>query len=198
MVHRPSSWDQSYVDGSPPWDIGRPQPVFVRVADSGQVRSPVLDSGCGTGEHALLFAERGFEVTGVDIAAPAIEAARAKAAQRGLSVTFEVADVLALDRHGFATVLDNGVFHVFDDADRARYVASLAAATRPGGILYLHCFSDQMPGDDGPRRITQAELRAAFADGWRVLDIEATRIDVRPEYRPEPAYAWLATIVRDA
>ncbi|HLT10373.1 MAG TPA: class I SAM-dependent methyltransferase [Micromonosporaceae bacterium] len=198
MVHGPSSWDQSYLDGSPPWDIGRPQPAFVRVADRGQVRSPVLDSGCGTGEHALLFAERGFEVTGVDIAAPAIEAARAKAAQRGLSVTFEVADVLALDRHGFATVLDNGVFHVFDDADRARYVASLAAATRPGGMLYLQCFSDQEPGDDGPRRITQAELRAAFANGWRVLDIEATRIDVRPEFRLEPARAWFATIVRDA
>jgi len=198
VVHGPSSWDQSYLDGSPPWDIGRPQPAFVRVADRGQVRSPVLDSGCGTGEHALLFAERGFEVTGVDIAAPAIEAARAKAAQRGLSVTFEVADVLALDRHGFATVLDNGVFHVFDDADRARYVASLAAATRPGGMLYLQCFSDQEPGDDGPRRITQAELRAAFANGWRVLDIEATRIDVRPEFRLEPARAWFATIVRDA
>ncbi|MBX6748143.1 MAG: class I SAM-dependent methyltransferase [Micromonosporaceae bacterium] len=197
-MHGPSPWDQSYLGGSPPWDIGRPQPVFVRIADSGQVRSPVLDSGCGTGEHALLFAERGFEVTGVDIAAPAIEAARAKAARRGLSVTFEVADVLALDRHGFATVLDNGVFHVFDDADRARYVASLAAATLPGGMLYLQCFSDQMPGTDGPRRISQAELRAAFADGWRVLDIEATRIEVRPEYWPEPAHAWLATIVRDA
>jgi hypothetical protein len=106
--------------------------------------------------------------------------------------------VLALDRLGrrFATVIDSGVFHIFDDFDRHRYVASLAAVLDPGGVLYLLCFSEHTPGSTGPRRVTQAELRAAFAGGWRVDRIEPSRMEVREEYAPEPAHAWLAKIVR--
>ena len=43
---------------------GRPQPVWVGVVE--EIISPVLDSGCGTGEHALLLAERGMDVVGID------------------------------------------------------------------------------------------------------------------------------------
>jgi hypothetical protein len=86
------SWDEAYTDGWAPWDIGRPQPTFVQLADAGEISPPVV------GQH---------------------------------------------------------------DADRARYVASLAAALVPGGVLHLLCFSELTPGDDGPRRITQDEMRAA-------------------------------------
>ena len=193
-----SSWDAVYRDHSPPWDIGRPQQAWIRLADAGEINPPVLDSGCGTGEHALLLAERGMAVLGVDVAPAAIDLARAKAALRGLNASFEVGDVLALDRLGrrFATVIDSGVFHVFDDVDRSRYVASLAAVLEPGGVLQLMCFSEHTPGTTGPRRVTQAELRSAFAEGWTVDRIEPAQFEVREEYAPEPAHAWLAKIVR--
>jgi SAM-dependent methyltransferase len=191
-------WDAVYVSGGAPWDIGRPQAAFVALADAGEIGSPVLDSGCGTGEHALMLAERGLTATGVDAAPTAISAARRKALERGLDVTFEVGDVLALDRldRTFATVIDSGVFHVFDDADRARYVSSLSTVLDPGGVLYLLCFSEATPGDTGPRRVTQAELRAAFADGWRIDRIDAATFEVRAEFLIRPS-AWLARIVRD-
>jgi SAM-dependent methyltransferase len=191
-------WDAVYVSGGAPWDIGRPQAAFVALADAGEIGSPVLDSGCGTGEHALMLAERGLTATGVDAAPTAISAARHKALERGLDVTFEVGDVLALDRldRTFATVVDSGVFHVFDDADRARYVSSLSTVLDPGGVLYLLCFSELTPGDTGPRRVTQAELRAAFADGWRIDRIDTSNFEVRAEYPFRPS-AWLARIVRD-
>ena len=193
-----SWWDAVYADGSAPWDIGRPQTAFVRLADAGEIASPVLDAGCGTGEHALMLAERGFAVTGVDLSATAIGLARGKAADRGLATDFEVADVLALDRMGrtFASVLDNGVFHVFDDDDRVRYVRSLASVLDAGGVLHLMCFSEHTPGTLGPRRVTQAELRTAFADGWEVERIEAAQFDVRADWAPRAANAWLARIVR--
>lgn len=193
-----SSWDWAYTQGAAPWDIGRPQPVFVGLADGGEISSPVLDSGCGSGEHALMLAERGLEVLGVDVAPTAIRHARAKAAERGLDVEFVVGDVLELRRleRTFATVIDSGVFHTFDDADRPRYVASLAAALRPGGILHLCCFSEHTPGNWGPRRVTQAELRAAFTDGWQVARIVAAQFDVLPGTTDSPPRAWLARIVR--
>ena len=201
MAQGIDDWDASYTrDLPPPWDIGRPQPAFVRLADAGEIRSPVLDSGCGTGEHALLLASRGHDVLGLDVSPTAVERARAKAADRGLSATFEVGDVLDLGSLGrtFATVVDNGVFHVFDDTDRGRYVRSLADACEPGGVVHLMCFSEHTPGESGPRRVTQHELREAFADGWRVERIEADQIDVRPDWDLLPAQAWLARIVREA
>jgi SAM-dependent methyltransferase len=191
-------WEAVYIDDSAPWDIGRPQPAWSRLAAEGEIESPVLDSGCGTGEHALLLASRGHEVVGIDLSENAIARAREKAEARGVQVDFRVGDVLHLDRLGreFATVIDSGVFHVFDDDDRARYVRSLASVLRDGGVLHLLAFSEHTPGTQGPRRVTQAELHAAFSDGWEVDRIEAAMFEVRPDWAQIPARAWLAHVVR--
>jgi cyclopropane fatty-acyl-phospholipid synthase-like methyltransferase len=199
MTTPAAGWDSAYEAGSrAPWDIGRPQPAFVHLADDGVLRGRVLDAGCGTGEHALLAAARGADVVGVDISPRAIEQARYKAAERGLAVRFETADALSLGELGltFDTVIDSGLFHVFDDAGRARYVTSLASVLESGGTCYLMCFSDRQPGDLGPRRVRQEELRAAFSDGWDVTAIVAEAFEVNPGLGTPTAQAWLATIRR--
>ena len=113
-------------------------------------------------------------------------------------VRFEVADALSLDGLGltFDTVIDSGLFHVFDDADRARYVTSLASVLESGGTCYLMCFSERQPGAIGPRRVRQEELRAAFSDGWGVTSIVADAFEVNPGLGTPTAQAWLATIRR--
>jgi cyclopropane fatty-acyl-phospholipid synthase-like methyltransferase len=193
-------WDSAYaLDAEPPpWDIGRPQPAFLRLADRGLLSGRLLDSGCGTGEHTLLAAARGAEAMGVDISQVAIERARDKAAERGVPARFEVSDVLSLEKFGmtFDTIIDSGVFHVFDDEDRARYVASLASVLRPGGYYYLICFSDRQPGDWGPRRVREDELRSAFSDGWAVSSIEADTFEINPGMPTPTVQAWLAVISR--
>ena len=192
-------WDESYTAGTPaPWDIGRPQPTFVRLADEGRLTGRLLDAGCGTGENALLAASRGADVTGIDIAPTAIARARAKAAERGLTGRFEVADALDLGRLGLTvdTVIDSGVFHVFEDEDRARYVAGLAGVLRPGGACYLMCFSDRQPGTWGPRRVRADELRAAFGEGWVVESVAADVFEINPVDGATRVQAWLAAIRR--
>ena len=203
------SWDDSYTGSTPaPWDLGEPQPAFVRLAEQGLLTGQVLDAGCGTGEQTLLAASSGAQALGVDVSPAAIGRARDKAAVRGIpaaaggqfgTARFEVADALSLGDLGltFDTIIDSGLFHVFDDDGRARYVASLASVLRPGGHLYLMCFSDRQPGAFGPRRVSQDELRAAFADEWTVLAIEASTFALNPGFFPATtAQAWLATIVR--
>ena len=189
-------WDAMYGGAPAPWDIGRPQPVFIALADSGRITGRVLDAGCGSGEHTLMVAERGLDATGVDVASTAIVIAQRKAEDRNLSARFIAMDALKLTELGeqFDTVLDSGLFHCFDDEQRVQYVEALRAVTTPGSRLLLCCFSNEQPGDWGPRRIHQEDLRTAFANGWKIESIEAARFDVNLD--PPTALAWLMTATR--
>lgn len=182
--------------GTPPWNIGRPQPAFQALADAGTLQGRVLDAGCGTGEHALMAASLGLAATGVDTAPTAIAIAQRKVAERGLDARFLVWDALDLPGLGeqYDTVLDCGLFHVLDDGDRATYVRGLRAVIPIGGQFHMLCFSDRQPGDFGPRRISQDEIREAFTDGWRINSIRPARLEILPA--PAAALGWLATITR--
>jgi SAM-dependent methyltransferase len=199
MTQPRNSWDASYqATTPPPWDIGRPQPAFVRLAEDGRLTGILLDAGCGTGENTLLAATHGAEAIGIDGSRAAIELARRKAVERSVSARFEVGDALELALLGvaFDTIIDSGLFHVFDDDARARYVTSLGAVARPDCHLYLMCFSDRQPGDFGPRRVTKTELVVAFSDGWTIDEIAAAEFAVNASFGTNAAKAWLATITK--
>jgi cyclopropane fatty-acyl-phospholipid synthase-like methyltransferase len=169
--------------GQAPWDIGKPQKPFMDAAD--QIAGSVLDAGCGTGDTALYLAGRGCKVTGIDFLEVPIQRARRKADERGLQATFLVKDALTLTdwTERFDNAIDSGLFHVFSDGDRQRYVAGLATVLQPNGRLFLMCFSDEEPGAQGPRRVSKQELRDAFARGWSIESIQAVRIEVRPDLK---------------
>ena len=192
---------ESIYAGKAPWDIDRPQRAFVEAAD--RVTGAVLDAGCGTGENALFFAGRGHPVLGIDFLEGPLQVARRKAEARGLDAEFVRMDALTLgglDRQ-FDSVIDSGLFHVFSDEDRARYVAGLAHVTKPGGRIFLLCFSDEEPGTQGPRRVSQRALRESFAGGWDVEEIRAARFEVVPDlkdisFSEGGPKAWFAVIQR--
>ena len=184
--------------GQPPWDIGRPQAAFAALADAGLIRGRVLDVGCGTGEHVLMCADLGLDATGVDLAQVALRAAEEKARARGLTARFIHQDARHLSGLGesFDTVLDCGLFHlpVFTEEDRDSYVASLRSVLRPGGRYFMLCFSDREPGMIGPLRLTQDQIRTAFADGWQIDSIEPAIIEITTD--PAGVRAWLMTATR--
>jgi cyclopropane fatty-acyl-phospholipid synthase-like methyltransferase len=153
------------------------------VAD--RISGSILDVGCGTGDTALYFAGRGCKVTGMDFIEEPINRAKQKTAERGLSATFQVMDALALKDlpERFDNVIDSGLFHVFADDDRKRYVEGLATVLKPGGRLFLLCFSDQEPGTHGPRRVPKKELHDTLAEGWTIESIEPSRFEVRPDLK---------------
>ena len=201
-VHDRAHFEESY-SGDAPWDIGKPQRPFVAVAD--RATSPVLDAGCGTGDTSLFFAARGCRVTGIDFTNEAIRRAQAKAAKQELDVAFVEKDALTLADWDarFGTVLDSGLFHVFSDEDRRRYVQGLAHVLQQGGQLFLMCFSDKEPGTEGPRRVSQQELRNAFDRGWDIESIDPVRVEVNPRFKEANfseggPKAWFATIRRQS
>ena len=190
-----SFFDTAY-EGSPPWDLGRPQHAVVELAEAGQIVGSVLDVGCGTGEHALYLAERGHAVVGVDLSPRAIELAEAKARERGSPAVFEVWDALRVDELGrpFDTALDVGMFHTLTDEERPVYARSLRRALRDRGRLLLLCWSERNDWGRGPRRVSQMELLGTFEAGWTVLSIEPASYESR---LPESIHAWLMTAQRE-
>jgi cyclopropane fatty-acyl-phospholipid synthase-like methyltransferase len=186
-------FDSAY-RGQPPWDIGRPQKEFVELVRMGEITGSVLDLGCGTGEHALFFAEEGYEVWGIDSAPLAIRKAKEKASARGLPAHFLVLDARDLPRltRKFDTATDSGFFHTLTDEDRLVFVDNLAAVLPHGGKYFMLCFSDLEPGGYGPRRITQQEIRDSFRDGWFINYIRSAVFESRT--RAEGPRAWLSSI----
>jgi cyclopropane fatty-acyl-phospholipid synthase-like methyltransferase len=186
-------FDAAY-QGTPPWDIGHPQKVFVELIQRGEITGSVLDIGCGTGEHALFFAKEGHEVWGIDSAPLAVQKAKEKAAARGLDVHFLVMDALNLSKlnRKFDTATDSGLFHTLSDEDRPVFVDNLAAILSSSGKYFMLCFSELEPGGYGPRRITQREIQDSFRDGWSINYIRPAVFESRT--RAEGPRAWLSSI----
>lgn len=190
------NWDEIYARG-PRWDIGRPQPAFLALAESGAISGRVLDVGCGTGEHVLMCAALGLDATGVDISRVAIDAAERKAYERGLNARFLRHDVRRLAELGesFDTVLDSGLLvHVInDEQDRVAYLQGLRAVVRPGGRYFVLCFRGPRNGS-GPRHLVCEDVTACFTEGWRVDATEETTLDSLTDEDGIPA--WLIALTR--
>jgi cyclopropane fatty-acyl-phospholipid synthase-like methyltransferase len=200
MIPDRSTFENAYA-GQAPWDIGKPQKPVLDVAE--QISGSALDAGCGTGDTTLFFAGRGCKVTGIDFIEEAIRRARRMATERGVKATFLVKDAKTLKdwNERFDNAIDSGLFHVFSDEDRLRYVEGLATVLKPGGRLFLMCFSDEEPGEQGPRRVSKKELHTAFAEGWSIESIEPTRAEVRPDlkdlnFSEGGPKAWFAVVRR--
>jgi cyclopropane fatty-acyl-phospholipid synthase-like methyltransferase len=189
-----SFFDSAYKGGPPPWDIGRSQREFIDLVKRGEITGSVLDIGCGTGENALFFAQEGHEVWGIDSTPLAIQKAKEKAAERGLQAHFLVLDALHLTglNRKFSTVTDSGLFHTLSDEDRPVFVENLAAVLSPAGKYFMLCFSDLEPAGYGPRRITHAEIRSTFRDGWTINYIRPATFESRT--RKEGSRAWLSSL----
>lgn len=168
-------FDEAYTSGTAPWVIGEPQPAIVVLEErGGWIRGSVLDLGCGTGEHTIYLTRLGYEVRGVDSSERAIEQARTNAAEHNVAARFEVGDALRLgDDPTFDTVIDSALFHIFDQADRGRYIRSLHRICRPGALVHVLALSDTGPAF-GPQ-VSDATIREAFDEGWVLEELQPSQ-----------------------
>lgn len=155
-----------------PWDVHQAQPRLMELEALGGVAGEVLDIGCGLGDNSIFLASRGHAVTGLDGSPAAIERARTRAAEAGVTVNFAVADATSLTGYDgrFDTVIDSALYHCLDDEGRRAYAAGLYRSTRPGARWHLSCFSDaNINGVTAPRMVTESNIRDTLtANGWRI------------------------------
>lgn len=133
---------------------------------------PALDIGCGTGDHAVNLARRGWDVTGVDIVRRALEEARSKAVEAGVTVRLVRADVTAMGDsvgRGYRFLLDVGCFHGLKPGLRRVYVDQVDAVSEPGATMLMLAFQPgRRPPVPLPRGASREEIEATFT-GWTVV-----------------------------
>jgi SAM-dependent methyltransferase len=134
-----------------------------------------LDLGTGPATQAILLAKRGFKVIGSDLSETAIKTARNVYANEK-NVDFVVDDILnsKLKANEFDYIFDRGCFHVLLPADRQRYITKIKQILKHNGILFLKCFSDKEPRQEGPYKFSQNEIRGLFRKYFKTDSIKET------------------------
>ena len=129
-----------------------------------------LDVGTGPGTQAIALSKMGFEVTGVDISAKAIE----KAQKLNEKVTFLQDDILNTRiNQKFNSIFDRGCFHIIDENKRPVYISEILKLLTPEGMLFLKCFSDKNPDTGyGPFHFSRSLIESMFSDRFAILEIK--------------------------
>ena len=114
------------------------------------VEGALLELGCGEGNYARLLHERGYQVTGVDVAPTAIAWAQEKAAALGYAIQFLQADLSrpwTLAEGQFDLVVDGNCLHCIIGGDRQPFLANVWVALRPAGLFFVSSLCSQSEQD---------------------------------------------------
>ena len=145
-----------------------------------------LDVGCGGGLWSIELARRGWDVTGIDMVAKALNTARERAREAGAQVRFIEGDVTAMRAagvgSGYRLVWDFGTVHGLTPAQREAVGREVSAVAAPDATVLMLAWE---PGRRGPmpRGASRADIEAAYA-GWTVTDEQA--MDVSDADVPRP------------
>lgn len=198
MARPPAAWEPLYrQEVLPPWSLGRPQPEMAALIARGEMRSDVLDAGCGHAALSLDLAERGYTVVGLDSSPTAIAAATMKAtANRLHSASFAEADITSLSGYDgrFRTVLDSGLMHSIPIESRLAYVQSIYRAAAPGARLFILAFADTAVNKSAARLIhglSEPELCEIVSVAWKVDSVRPAKLYSAPVNRKFNADAFL-------
>ena len=193
MPEQAVDWAQRYHEGTTPWDSGKPSSELKRVVEGGIV-SPcrALELGCGTGTNAVYLAQKGFDLTAVDMVELALEQARAKAKAAGATVQFLQASVLNLPDLGapFDFLFDRGCFHSFKERGWNEFLKSITQVIHPGTRWLMLCGNDKEQHDPGPPTLSEKQIRDVLGPQFDFEWVREFRFDLSPSLGTNRPLAW--------
>ena len=200
-ARRQRKWDDEWArdDYAAPW-LGRgTSKEIISAVETGwfPAGARVLDIGCGQGEVAYWFAERGFPTLGVDFSAAAIERARERQAEAPGRPEFRVVDITreAPGDGSFGILVDRGCFHSLAPEDAPLYVEHVAASGTAGAhfLLFIKAFRGdiELPAP-AERELHERKIRQEFSARFEILRCEETFLDPYDGQRPEHSLGGLA------
>jgi methyl halide transferase len=181
-------WEDRYQQGTTRWDLGQATPPFVSFLNQSAIAPPgrVIVLGCGSGYEVMLFAEHGFEVTGVDFAPSAIaraSAALAKADRPAQLLQRDIFSLLPEFAGTFDYVVEHTCFCAIAPEQRSAYVELVHGLLRPQGQVLGLFFTHDRPGGP-PFGSTPAEILQLFQPNFKILELASANNSV-PERQGE-------------
>ncbi|MHA1916317.1 MAG: class I SAM-dependent methyltransferase [Promethearchaeota archaeon] len=157
-----------------PWVYETPPSLLVELISNLTVQPcKTLELGCGIGNYVIYLGTKGFDVTGIDISATAIEIAKEKASKLKVKCDFHVADVTSdFSEHeqNYDFIYDWELLHHIFPEKRKAYLTNVKNLLNPGGIYLSVSFSDKDPsfGGVGKYRKTPMDTVLYFSSGYEL------------------------------
>jgi SAM-dependent methyltransferase len=173
-------WEEHYRSGHPPWDTGRASSELIRIVEEERIDPcRTIELGCGTGTNAIWLAERGFEVSAIDLVPLAIEKAIDRAAKAGVKVRFLSLNLLELPDLGepFDFLFDRGCYHAVRREDATGYLNAVDRLLRSGARGLILAGNAKEPHDPGPPVVTEEELRSELGSRFEIVKLNEFRFD---------------------
>ncbi len=193
MTLTPDYWEKRYQEGNTRWDLGQAAPPFRKILSQlALVPGRAVVLGCGRGYDAVLFAQKGFMVTGVDFAPSAVAAAQDLAQHHQVHAEFilrDIFDLLPEYRGCFDYVIEHTCFCALDPELRERYVQLVQELLQPQGALIGLFFTHSRPGGP-PFGTTTEQIRKIFGAAFDLVHLEPV-VGSIPERQGEEHWGYL-------
>jgi 2-polyprenyl-3-methyl-5-hydroxy-6-metoxy-1,4-benzoquinol methylase len=184
-----------------PWNIETPPNLLKKIVDKHLNKSTkIIELGCGAGNYVAYLANKGYEVTGVDISSKAIDIAQNSAKEKGVSCKYFVCDVLSnlteiTDNYDF--VYDWELLHHIFPEDREKYINNVYRLLKTEGMYFSVSFSEVSPqfGGKGKYRKTPLNTVLYFSSESEILELvkpvfkvlELKTVEIQGKHLPHKA-----------
>lgn len=177
-------WENIYLNDDVGWDLKGVTPIFDSLSDE-LVKGSVCIVGCGRGHDAIMFAQKGFDVTAIDFAPSAIHFVKklAKAANVGVNTVQD--DIFTLHNsfsNSFDYIIEQTCFCAIHPSRRVEYVSVMKKILKPGGMLIGLWFPLDKQLDEGgpPWGQNIREVKGYFKSGWEIIREEFSELSIKP------------------
>ena len=174
MDQKDYDWQGHYESDDLGWDLGEVAPSFVKLWEEGKLPlGKVIIPGCGRGHEAIFLAEKGFDVTGIDLAEGAVTFLANTLKERNLAGRVLRQDFFSLDdsHNGvYDLALEHTFFCAIPPRQRQDYCLTVARLLKPGGVLAGLFYNT---GEEGgpPYNTAREDIETIFSKTFEIQEL---------------------------